>query len=290
MSRLRRFRRSRMRTSRMAGKGIYLLPNLCTTASLFFGFLSIVKSLGGHYTKAAWMILVAGIFDLLDGRIARLTGTGSRFGIEYDSLVDLTSFGLAPGILMYTWSLSSFGKLGWLIAFLYFACGALRLARFNVQQGDVDYMFFQGLPIPMAAYMLATYVIFHHHHFSDVSPQYNLVCIGMTLGAALLMVTTVRYWSGKIFALSRVDSFFALVALVALIFVIALYPETILFCMALLYVVSGPFHELCRRTAVGDVLKKALPARRRRLGADDRVTTSRAEEVDAPASTPRAVE
>lgn len=291
MRRLRRFHRSRTRTSRMAGKGIYLLPNLCTTASLFFGFLSIVNALGGRYTKAAWMILVAGIFDLLDGRIARLTGTGSRFGIEYDSLVDLTSFGLAPGILMYTWSLRSFGKLGWLIAFLYFACGALRLARFNVQQGSVEYTFFQGLPIPMAAYLLATYVIFHHHHFGNVSPQYSLICIGMTLGAALLMVSTVRYWSGKIFTLSRIDSFFALVALVVLIFIVALYPETILFFLALLYFASGLFHELCRRTAVGSVLKRVLPKRYHRLGAGDGVTSVHTvEEMNAPASTPHDAE
>ncbi len=244
----------------MAQKGIYVLPNLCTTASLFFGFLSIVKSLGGEFTKAAWMILVSGIFDMLDGRIARLTNTDSRFGVEYDSLVDLTSFGLAPGILMYVWSLKSFGKLGWLVAFLYFACGALRLARFNVQVDSVESKYFQGLPIPMAAYTLASFVIFHHHHF-DGSGYLNLFSIGLTLCAALLMVSTVRYWSGKILTWTKVDSFFALVALMILIFVIALYPETIIFTMTLGYVTSGFAYEIIHRRPMKRIAQRMLPQR-----------------------------
>lgn len=255
---MKRFRRTRKRKSGMAGKGIYLLPNLCTTACLFFGFLSIVQSLNGRFTKAAWMIIVAGIFDLLDGRIARLTKTNSRFGVEYDSLGDLTSFGLAPGILMYTWTLNSFGKLGWLVAFLYFACGALRLARFNVQQNNVELRYFQGLPIPMAAYALATYVIFNYHHLGGIG-QYNLVAMGLTLGTALLMVSTVRYWSGKVIALSRLDSFFALVAIVVVIFVIALHPETILWMMVLFYIASGLLYELFKRRPMRCLVDKLRP-------------------------------
>lgn len=263
MKRFGRFRRTHGRRVHMAGKGIYLLPNLCTTASLFFGFRSIVNSLNGNYARAAWMILVCGIFDLLDGRIARLTNTRSRFGVEYDSLVDLTSFGLAPGILMYTWSLKSFGKLGWLIAFVYFACGALRLARFNAQHDTAEHSFFQGLPIPLAGYLLATYLIFHLHHLPRVSPHLNFVCLGMTLVAALLMVSTIRYWSGKLFRLTRLDSFFALVALVVLIFVISLFPETILFALVVMYVLSGPVYELVRRTPVGRVFERLVPSRMR---------------------------
>lgn len=255
---MKRLRRSAKRGKAMAGRGIYLLPNLCTTASLFFGFMSIVKSLGGEFTKAAWMILVAGIFDLLDGRIARLTNTGSRFGVEYDSLVDLTSFGLAPGIMMYLWTLKSFGKLGWLIAFLYFACGALRLARFNVQQNNIESKYFQGLPIPMAAYTLATYVIFNFHYLEGHS-QYNLIGLSLTICVALLMVSTVRYWSGKIFTLSRIDSFFALVALIVVIFVVALYPETIMFAMVLSYIVIGILYEILKRTPLRRVMRKFRP-------------------------------
>lgn len=246
---MRRFRRTRKRRTGMAIRGVFLLPNLCTTASLFFGFLSVVKSLGGEFTKAAWMILIAGIFDMLDGRIARLTKTSSQFGVEYDSLVDLTSFGLAPGIMMYMWTLKSFGKLGWLVAFLYFACGALRLARFNVQQKDIEYKFFQGLPIPMAAYTLASFVIFYHHSFPQTSWN-KLAAIIMTLVLSLLMVSTVRYWSGKVLELRRMDSFLALVTLVVLIFVVALYPETLLFALTLAYVISGFIYEFFHRRAI----------------------------------------
>ena len=116
-------------------KGIYLLPNLCTTGSLFFGFYSIVHAIGHDYYRASMAIFISAIFDLLDGRIARITRSESDFGVEYDSLVDLASFGLAPGVLIYTWSLQGFQKFGWIASFLFFACGALRLARFNCQRG-----------------------------------------------------------------------------------------------------------------------------------------------------------
>lgn len=257
--RLRRFRRDRMNRRRMAEKGIYVLPNLCTTASLFFGFLSIVKALGGEFTKAAWLIMVAGIFDLLDGRIARLTRTGSRFGAEYDSLVDLSSFGLAPGILMYMWCLRAFGKLGWLVAFLYFACGALRLARYNVQRHSVEYRFFQGLPIPMAAYTLCAYVIFYNHVSHHLSEQFNIIGMFLTLTLALLMVSTVRYWSGKAFALSRLDSFFALVLLVVVIFIVALHPEVCIFLLVMGYAGSGLVYEVLHRRPFVRYYRKIRP-------------------------------
>lgn len=259
MKRFKRLRRYRMKKSRMREKGIYVLPNLCTTASLFFGFLSIVKSLGGEFTKAAWLIMVAGIFDLLDGRIARLTRTGSKFGAEYDSLVDLSSFGLAPGILLYMWTLRDFGKLGWLVAFLYFACGALRLARFNVQRNNVEYRFFQGLPIPMAAYALSAYVIFYSHVSSHLPGHFDLVGMFLTLTLALLMVSTVRYWSGKAFALSRLDSFFALVLLVVVIFIIALHPEVCVFLLVMGYVVSGLLYEVLHRYPLVLLYRKVRP-------------------------------
>lgn len=260
-NRFKRLRRYRMKKGRMREKGIYVLPNLCTTASLFCGFLSVVKSLGGEYTKAAWLIMGAGIFDLLDGRIARLTRTGSRFGAEYDSLVDLSSFGLAPGIMMYMWCLRAFGKLGWLVAFLYFACGALRLARYNVQRDNVEYRFFQGLPIPMAAYALSAYVIFYHHLSAHLSEQFNLVGMFLTLALALLMVSTVRYWSGKVFALSRLDSFFALVLLVVIIFIVALHPEICVFLLVMGYVGSGLLYEVLHRYPFVRVYRKVRPGK-----------------------------
>lgn len=224
-------------------RGVYLLPNLCTTASLFCGFFSVIKSLSGDFIAAAWAILLAGIFDLLDGRLARLARAESAFGIEYDSLCDLASFGLAPGILIYTWSLYSMKKLGWLAAFLFFACGALRLARFNVQHDDVEHEFFQGLPIPIAAYVIATYVIFYHHLFL-FPPEGSYLVAGMTMLLALLMVSTIRYRSMKMVDLRNRNSFFVLVLLVFGIFIVAIKPEVTMFVLTLGYVASGIVEEL----------------------------------------------
>lgn len=224
-------------------KGIYLLPNLCTTGSLFCGFYSVIKSWSGEFTIAAWAILLAGVFDLLDGRIARLTGAESQFGVEYDSLVDLASFGLAPGILMYTWSLYSLPKFGWLVSFLFFACGALRLARYNVQHDNLESLDFEGLPIPVAAYFLATYVIFYNHGH-PFAPDRSWLVLAMMLALSLLMVSTIRYRSLKVFDLKSKSSFFALVLLVVAIFVVAIKPEISLFLSVAVYVLSGAIEEM----------------------------------------------
>ncbi len=224
-------------------RGVYLLPNICTTASLFCGFFSVVKSLSGEFAYAAWAILLAGIFDLLDGRLARLAKAESQFGIEYDSLVDLSSFGLAPGILVYTWSLYGLKKFGWLAAFLYFACGALRLARFNVQHDDVEVEYFQGLPIPIAAYVIATFVIFYQHLFT-FPPEGSWLVAGLAMTLALLMVSTIRYRSMKVVDLRGRYSFFALVLFVIGVFVVAIKPEITMFVLVLGYVASGVVEEL----------------------------------------------
>src|SRR3989338_7782861 len=205
-------------------KGIYLLPNLCTTANLFCGFYSVVSSLKGEFVTAAWAILLAGIFDFLDGRIARLTHASSEFGIEYDSLVDLASFGLAPGILVYTWALQEFDRIGWLAAFLFFACGALRLARFNVQIDTVEKRYFQGLPIPVAAYVIATFVIFYDYLYG-IPPLKSWLALFLTVVLALLMVSTLRYYSFKQIDFKGRWSFFALVIIVGIFFLIATEPK-----------------------------------------------------------------
>ncbi|MFA4974721.1 MAG: CDP-diacylglycerol--serine O-phosphatidyltransferase [bacterium] len=223
-------------------RGVYILPNLLTSASLFCGFYSVIKSLNGDYIAAAWAILFAGIFDLLDGRIARLARAESQFGIEYDSLVDLSSFGLAPGILIYTWTLHSLGKLGWLAAFLFFACGALRLARYNVQHDDVEQEYFQGLPIPVAAYVIATYVVFHHFYFV-FPPQNSLALAGMTVALALLMVSTIRYRSMKVVDIKSRNPFFVLVLVVIGIFIVAIKPEVMMFALTTAYLASGLLEE-----------------------------------------------
>lgn len=224
-------------------KGIILLPNLCTTGSLFCGFYSIIKSLNGDFYYAAWAIFFAGFFDLVDGRIARMTKTQSDFGVEYDSLSDLASFGLAPAILLYTWSLFHFGRLGWVAAFLYFACGALRLARFNVQIDSVEKRSFQGLPIPSAAGVVAGLVLlFQALYESGRIKSHLALAVPFVLGP--LMVSNIRYRSFKDFDLRNRQSFYLLVLLVAAITVVALQPDIMPFFVLTAYALSGPIGEL----------------------------------------------
>ncbi|MBM3298593.1 MAG: CDP-diacylglycerol--serine O-phosphatidyltransferase, partial [Deltaproteobacteria bacterium] len=144
-------------------RGIFILPSLLTLSSIFFSFYSIVSAIKGEFILAAGLILVAGFFDGVDGKVARLTKTTTRFGLELDSLADVISFGVAPGLLMYLWGLSTYGRMGWVTAFVFVACGALRLARFNVQTGTIDPKRFVGLPIPASAAMIATSVLFFHN-------------------------------------------------------------------------------------------------------------------------------
>lgn len=218
------------------------MPNLCTTGSLFCGFFSIIKTLDGEFSWAAWGILLAGIFDLFDGQIARLTKGSSQFGIEYDSLTDLASFGLAPAILVYMWGLHDFHRLGMGISFLFFACGALRLARYNVQADAEELRYFQGLPIPMAGYVLATTVLFYQSQYA-LPPQYNFIILLLVLMLALLMVSTIRYRNAKEIDLKGRLSFFALVAAAALIALIAWKPPVMMWVVSLLYVFTGPTEE-----------------------------------------------
>lgn len=224
-------------------KGIYILPSLCSTGSLFCGFFAVIQSVQGSYVYAAWAIMFAGLFDFLDGRIARLTHAESEFGIEYDSLVDLASFGLAPAVLLYTWGLQGFNRIGWLVAFLYFACGALRLARFNVQSNSVEKNWFQGLPIPTAAYVAASMVVFYDY-FNVASIRSSYVALVTTIVISLLMVSTVPYRSFKKIHFRSRWSFFWLVGAVVLIFLIALEPRITIFFGTLAYVGTGIVEEL----------------------------------------------
>ncbi len=220
-------------------KGVYILPNLFTTGSLFAGYYSIISVMNGRYETAAWFILVATVFDGLDGKVARMTNTTSRFGVEYDSLADLVAFGVAPGLLMYSWALTSFGKLGWLAAFLYVVCGALRLARFNVQVETVESKRFVGLPIPSAAWMVASCVLlFYFLGGTDTIKQISVVVLVYCL--AFLMVSNVRYYSFKDPELVKRQPFNFLVLAIILIIVVVARPEIMLFAFALAYVSSGP--------------------------------------------------
>lgn len=240
-------------------KGVYIVPNLLTTGNLFCGFFSIIRAINGDYVTAAWAILFAGVFDFLDGLVARITKGQSEFGLEYDSLVDLCSFGLAPALLIYMWVLFQFKRIGWTVAFLFFACGALRLARYNVQVANVEKKGFQGLPIPGAAYTLAGYVIFHHHVFGATVPESYLLLI-FTFLLALLMVSSIPYRSFKVLDLNRRASFFLLVLFVGVLFILASAPQVMIFILAVMYVgvgvIEGLIHSPKKIRSFADLLAR----------------------------------
>lgn len=220
-------------------KGIYILPNLFTTGSLFAGFYSMVATLSGDYRTAAIWILASSIFDGLDGKVARATGTTSKFGVEYDSLADVVSFGVTPGLLMYAWALRPFGRLGWVAAFLFVACAALRLARFNVQVNTVESKRFIGLPTPAAASMVSATVLLFYH-FGWPSSFKKLAILALIYFLAFLMVSNVKYYSFKDPELIKRQPFGFLVLAVLLFIVVAAEPVLMLFVIFLCYILSGP--------------------------------------------------
>src|SRR4051812_46555003 len=196
---LRRPRRLRMKPEQLR-KGVYILPNLVTTGGMASGFYSIICAIDGDYVKAAYLIVLASIFDLFDGRVARMTKTTSEFGVQYDSLSDLAAFGVAPGVLLYLWAMRDFGHTGWLAAFLFFVCGALRLARFNVQASKPaggSKKYFTGLPIPFAANTVAATVILHGWMTTRYAEAHNVFLLLLVFALAFLMVSTVPYRSFK---------------------------------------------------------------------------------------------
>ena len=224
--------------------GVFIIPSLLTAANLFCGFYSIVSVLNSDYITAAIAILVAMLFDGFDGKIARLTNSTSRFGVEFDSLSDLVSFGVAPGLLIYTWALNGYGKIGWLAVFLFVVCGAMRLARFNVQTSVSDNKFFMGLPIPAAAGLVVTTVIFDHHILEMGKEVRPVVVLIVTYLLAYLMVSTIKYRSFKDVHLGERKPLSALVAAVLLLIVIVAQPQIMLFVLFVLYASSGPVERL----------------------------------------------
>jgi len=220
-------------------KGIYLLPNLFTTAGLFTGFYAIVAAIGGRYEAAAIAVFVAMVMDGLDGRVARLTNTQSDFGAEYDSLTDMVCFGLAPALVVYEWSLHSLGKVGWLTAFVYTAAVALRLARFNTQVGRADKRYFQGLASPSGAAVLAGLVWVADYYEID-GPELAFAALILTLLISILMVSNVRYYSFKDFDLKGKVPFVTVLVVVLIFVLISVNPPQVLFGAFLLYALSGP--------------------------------------------------
>lgn len=236
-------------------RGIYLLPNLFTTAALFFGFFAIVSANGDEFEMAALAIFVAMVFDSLDGRVARLTNTQSDFGVQYDSIADMVSFGVAPALVVYEWILHgmiaigpTWGKIGWLGAFTYTACAGLRLARFNTMVGLVDRKYFQGLPSPAAAAVVASLVWVGDDLNARGWPMEFLAWL-LTVAAALLMVSNVRYHSFKEFDFRYRVPFVAIVIVVLGVAFTMIHPPMVLFLTFLAYMVSGPALMIARLRA-----------------------------------------
>lgn len=242
-----------LRDQRMA-MYIYILPNLMTTANLFCGFFAIIHAIKSDFLTSAYAIVAAAVFDLLDGRLARLTRSTSKFGAEYDSLCDLVSFGVAPAIMLYLWALQPFGRLGWIVCFLFTACGALRLARFNVQQGVVEKAYFQGLPIPMAAGIVSSSILAFNELALESSGNKGL--LGMTILLAFVMVSTFRYRSFKDLDLKERLPFRYLILGVSLLVVVAMWPEVMLFVLFMSYAILGAVFGVFR---LGKNVRKLRP-------------------------------
>jgi CDP-diacylglycerol--serine O-phosphatidyltransferase len=244
--RKRRWRRFKDREGE-ALRGTYIVPNLFTTANLFSGFYGIVSAINGKFEIAAMAVLVSCLFDILDGKVARLTKATSRFGLEYDSLADLVAFGVGPGLLVYLWALRPFGRLGWLAAFLFVACGALRLARFNVQSGTVSSKYFVGLPIPGGATMIATTVLFLDGWEISSPHLLGVPLLIFTYLLGFLMVSTIPYNSFKDLESVKSKPLPVLFGVVVLVTVVAVSPGPMMFTILLTYVISGPLEYVLKR-------------------------------------------
>jgi CDP-diacylglycerol--serine O-phosphatidyltransferase len=220
-------------------KGIYILPNLFTTGNLFCGFWAIISVFQENFYYAAIAILLASAFDILDGKVARLSGATSKFGVQYDSLADLVSFGIAPALLAFSWALRPYGKFGWLAAFLFVVCGALRLARFNVQSSSGEAKYFKGLPIPAAASMIALTILLYFE-LIETGGVKDIVILVMIYILAFLMVSSIRYFSFKELNLAKRKPFSIFIFVILSMIVIAYQPIIVLFGFTLVYVFSGP--------------------------------------------------
>ncbi|MBU6460903.1 MAG: CDP-diacylglycerol--serine O-phosphatidyltransferase [Proteobacteria bacterium] len=223
---------------RPRNKGYYILPNLFTSAGLFAGFYAIVQAMNGNFGYAAVAIFIAMIMDSMDGRVARLTGTQSEFGMQFDSLSDMVSFGIAPALVVYVWSLQSLGRVGWIAAFVYAAGAALRLARFNTQVEVADKRYFTGLPSPAAAALIAGFV-WMMYDLGIPGLELNWFSCGLTFFAGLTMVSNIRYYSFKDINLRKSVPFFVVLIPILAFILLATYPPLVVFSVFVAYGVSG---------------------------------------------------
>lgn len=235
-----------------ARKGVYILPNLFTAGSMFVAFWGILAAIGGNYSSCAIAIFGSALLDGMDGKVARLTNSASDFGVQMDSLADAIAFGTTPALMVYLWNLHEFGRIGISIAFLFMACGVLRLARFNIMTGTISKKYFIGLPIPAAACVLASLVLFNHYLPKSAQDYLPSVTLGLTFILALLMVSRIRYFSFKEFGFVKTKPLSWLVVALLLFVLIAAEPRMMGFALVVGYLVSGPIYTfgfLKRKTA-----------------------------------------
>ena len=231
--------KQRVRSAQLK-RGVYLIPSLFTTGNLICGFFSVISTFNGHYLQAAIFVILAHLLDGLDGYVARLTKTTSQFGVEFDSLADLISFGLAPAILVYYWALVPWGTWGWLAACLYVVCGALRLARFNVQVRTVEKSHFVGLPIPAAAEMIVATILMYYFLGGEGAANKRVILLLVIYLLAGLMVSNFQYFSLKQMNLKKRHPLWILVSAILFIKLTIAEPQIMFFTVFLLYTLSGP--------------------------------------------------
>ena len=248
-------------------RGIYLLPNMLTLGALFSGFYAIIAGMSGNFNEAGWAIMIAGILDGLDGRIARLTNTQSAFGAQFDSLSDMVSFGVAPALIMFSWAFAPLGRLGWAASFIYMSCAALRLARFNVQLATVDKRFFVGLQSPLAAGVVTFLPWVGYKYGLEVTPMVAYLCAILTVFIGFLMISNYSYSSFKELQFKGTVPYMVFVFVVIMLVVVAQNPHEVLLTMAVAYALSGPIMWLYKKqstkaTPVEAPAKKALSSKK----------------------------
>ena len=230
-------------------RGIYLLPNLFTLAALFSGFYAIIAGMSGNFDEAGWAIVIAAICDGLDGRIARLTGTQSAFGAQFDSLSDMVSFGVAPALIMFSWGFAPLGQVGWAASFIYMSCAALRLARYNVQLGTVDKRFFVGLQSPVAAGLVSFVPWVGFRYGIEVTGVLPYLFALLTIFAGLLMISNYRYSSFKELDFIGTVPYMVFVLTIVLLVLIVQNPPVVFLAVSIIYAISGPIGWLYKRQA-----------------------------------------
>jgi len=263
-------------------RGIYLLPNMMTLGALFSGFYAVIAGMSGDFNEAGWAILIAGILDGLDGRIARLTNTQSAFGAQFDSLSDMVSFGVAPALIMFSWAFAPLGRLGWAASFIYMSCAALRLARFNVQLGTVDKRFFVGLQSPLAAGIITFVPWVGYKYGLEITPLLAYLAAILTVLVGFLMISNYNYFSFKELQFKGTVPYMVFVLVVILLVVVAQNPHEVLLTMSLAYAISGPAMWVYRKQYKNLAPKKKNAASKKTRATKPKVGPTKPEKSDKP--------